>query len=56
VRRKDQQQEQWERRASREREKTNKTLEDMLKQQQADARRDTVKSYRNFEGVTVNLP
>lgn len=56
VRRKDQQQEQWERRASREREKTNKTLEDMLKQQQADARRDTTQAYRNFEGVTVNLP
>jgi len=56
VRRKDQQQEQWERRASKEREKTNKTLEDMLKQQQADARRDTTQAYRNFEGVTVNLP
>lgn len=54
-RRKEQQDEMWNKRASDERREVNKTLNKMLKQQEADARRDTVQGYRTFDGVTVNL-
>jgi len=54
-RRKEQQDEMWNKRASDERREVNKTLNKMLRQQEADARRDTVQGYRTFDGVTVNL-